>query len=126
MGLLDDLRSGESAEGEEGPRAQSWRWEQAGDGIEGTVVKTSSRVHDNHPDGYPIVTIRDEDGVDWSIHGMTYVLKTELTERNLRPGDQLAVIYDGKKTSGSGRSRNVFVLYIEQNVQWLNEQPIVA
>ena len=29
-------------------------------------------------------------------------------------------------TSASGRARNIFDLYIEQKVQRLNEQPIVA
>jgi hypothetical protein len=109
MGLLDDLKSSTSEAVSDGtPFAQSWRWENPGDGIEGVVVGTSSRVHDNHPDGYPIVTVRDAKGEDWAIHAMSTVLKNEITERNLRPGDELAVIYDGKKMSGGGRQFHAF------------------
>ena len=110
MGLLDDLKAGQGEDGggSDGPAAQAWRWEKAGDGIEGTVVRLSSRVIENHPDGYPIVVVRDAKGEEWSIHAMSTVLKNEVTDRNLRPGDEFAVIYDGKKTSGQGRQFHAF------------------
>lgn len=105
MGLLEDLRNaaGDEAGGEDRAYAPAWRPENAGDGLEGVVVSVDRRSHDNHPDGYPIITVRTANGEDYSIHGMSFVLKEELTKRGLRPGDELAVIYDGKKTSNSGR-----------------------
>ena len=115
MGLLEDLRtaSAENAAGGGGggnEYAESWRWEVEGDGIEGTVITTSSRVSENHPDGYPIVTIRLADGTDRAVHGLTYVLKDEITKRGIKPGDTFAVLYRGKKTSGQGRSFHDFAV----------------
>jgi len=110
MGLLDDLRAG-SAEAEASGGtdfAPSWRWEQPGDGVEGIVVAVSSRVHDNHPDGYPIVTIRQADGTDIAVHCMATVLKNEVTDKRPRVGDEFAVVFDGQKTSGGGRKYNAF------------------
>ena len=110
MGLLDDLRNAsEDDDGGGADYAQAWRWEKEGDEVEGVVVSVSSRIHDNHPDGYPIVVLRQPDGTDVAIHGMTYVLKDEITKRNLRPGDLFAAIYVGKKASGNtGRSFHAF------------------
>lgn len=107
MGMLDDLRNEEPSEGGGDDFAQGWRPD-PGDGIEGIVVKVNSRVHDNHPDGYPVVTVRTPQGEEWAIHGMPSVLKNELLERNLRPGDELAVIYDGTKQSRAGRSFHAY------------------
>jgi len=109
MGLLDDLRNASSETTDPNIEfAQAWRWENPGDGVEGTVVSVSSRVHDNHPEGYPIVVLRLADGSDAAVHGMTTVLKNEINERNLRAGDMFAAIYDGKKSSGAGRSYHAF------------------
>ena len=109
MGLLDDLRAGSAeAESSSGDFAPSWRWDQPGDGVEGIVVTVSSRVHDNHPEGYPIVTIRQANGEDIAIHCMATVLKNEVTERRPRPGDEFAVVFDGQKNSGQGRKYNAF------------------
>lgn len=109
MGLLDDLRAGSAdAEAATGDFAPSWRWEQPGDGVEGIVVTVTSRVHDNHPEGYPIVTIRQANGEDIAVHCMATVLKNEVNERRPRAGDEFAVVFDGKKTSGAGRAYNAF------------------
>ena len=109
MGLLDDLRSKPADDGgSSADFAPSWRWEQPGDGVEGIVVHVDKRVHDNHPDGYPIVTVRQANGEVVAIHGMATVLKNEINERNLRPGDEFAVVFDGKKSSGAGRQYNAF------------------
>ena len=109
MGLLDDLKAGSAeAESASGDFAPSWRWEQPGDGVEGIVVTVSSRVHDNHPEGYPIVTIRQPNGEDIAVHCMATVLKNEVNEKRPRAGDEFAVVYDGKKTSSGGRGYNAF------------------
>ena len=110
MGLLDDLRAG-SAEAESSTSSEyapSWRWEQPGDGVEGIVVAVSSRKHDNHPEGYPIITIRQPNGEDIAVHCMATVLKNEVTERHPRTGDEMAFVFDGKKNSGAGRAYNAF------------------
>lgn len=111
MGLLDDLRNASEEEVDTGGAdyAQAWRWDKEGDEVEGIVVSISSRVHENHPDGYPILVLRKPDGTDVAIHGMTYVLKDEITKRNLRPGDQFAAIYVGKRPSPkTGRTFHAF------------------
>lgn len=109
MGLLDDLKAGSAeAEASTGDFAPSWRWEQPGDGVEGIVVAVSSRTHDNHPDGYPIVTLRQPNGEDIAVHCMATVLKQEVNERRPRAGDEFAVVFDGKKNSSGGRSYNAF------------------
>jgi hypothetical protein len=107
MGLLDDLRS-KPAEDSGVEYAPSWRWEQPGDGVEGIVVSVDRRKNDNHPDGYPIVTIKQADGTDIAVHCMATVLKNEVEEQRPRPGDEFAVVYDGKKSSGAGRQYNAF------------------
>ena len=113
MGLLDGLKAASAAAND--PNAESaaafapaWRWENVGDGVEGVVVSIDTRVHDNHPEGYPIVTVRQEDGTPIAIHGLVTVLKNEINERGLHNGDIFAVIYDGKKTSGGGRQFHAF------------------
>lgn len=109
MGLLDNLRNNPAPDGQSGEDfAPSWRWEQAGDGVEGTIITISSRIHDNHPEGYPIVTVRQDNGEDLAIHAMATVLKNEFNDAGLRVGDRLAVIYDGQKTSRAGRNFNAF------------------
>ena len=114
MTLLDGLRAASAAANDpsnaadQANYAQAWRWENAGDGIEGVVVSTGSRVNDNHPEGYPIVTVRQPNGEDLAIHGLTTVLKNEINEKNVRVGDTFAVIYDGKKSGGSGRQYHAF------------------
>lgn len=119
MGLLDTLRSTPAAEnspssGEQTPFAPAWRWEQAGDGVEGIVVAVDSRVNDNNPEGYPIVTLRQTDGTDIAVHGFATVLKNEITSAGLRPGDTFAAIYDGKKMGGAGRQYHAFrVMHVQ-------------
>jgi hypothetical protein len=114
MGLLDDLRkaSAENSEhtGDGSQYAESWRWEHEGDGIEGVVISVSERTNENHPQGYPIVTVRQPDGTDKAIHGLTYVLKDEIVKRGIRPGDQIAVLYRGKKMSSNGRGFHDFAV----------------
>jgi hypothetical protein len=109
MGLLDDLKAG-SAEAESSTTdyAPSWRWEEPGDGVEGIVITVNSRVHDNHPEGYPIVTLRQPNGEDIAVHCMATVLKNEVNERKPRAGDEMAFVFDGKKSSSSGRFYNAF------------------
>ena len=116
MGLLDELKSAAAAAAVastvdvdgQAVFAPSWRWEKAGDGVEGTVVVINSRINENNPEGYPIVTLRQADGTDIAVHGFATVLKNEINERNPQPGDMFAVLYDGKKTSGSGRQFHAF------------------
>jgi len=113
MGLLDNLKSASNAAADPNGEPQlnyapGWRWENPNDGVEGIVVSVDKRVNDNNPEGYPVITLRQANGEDIAIHGFTTVLQRELEERNLRAGDLLAVIYDGKKTAGSGRQFHAF------------------
>jgi len=116
MNLLDGLKAASSAANDpnapEGGAvnafAPAWRWEDVGDGVEGVVVAVDMRVHDNHPEGYPIVTVRQEDGTPIAIHGMMTVLKNEINKLDPKPGDTFAAIYDGKKVSGGGRQFHAF------------------
>lgn len=111
MGLLDNLRNSPQQDNEAGAGqsyAPAWRWENPGDGVEGIVVTIDKRITDNHPQGYPIVTLRQQNGEDIAVHALVTVLMNEVTERNLRPGDLFAAIYDGKKMSSSGRQFHAF------------------
>ena len=124
MGLLDSLRDQEPSEGGGDDYAEGWRPQQAGEGVEGIVQKVNYRITENHPDpGYPIVTIRQADGSLLSVHGMTQVLKNELNDRHLRPGDELAVIYDGTKQSRSGRNFHAFRVASKQGAAPAQQQP---
>jgi hypothetical protein len=118
MGLLDKLRSEPVAdpaqEGEKPNFAPAWRWEKSGDSVGGVVLSVDTRINDNNPEGYPIVTIRQEDGTDIAIHGFATVLKGKIVEAGLRPGDEFAAIYDGKKTGGAGRQYHDFRTLHEQ------------
>lgn len=106
--LLDELNNHKPDEGGGADYAPAWRWENAGDGIEGVIVAINTRVIENHPDGYPIITVRDARGEEHAIHGMATVLKNEINERHPRIGDEFAVIFDGQRTSGAGRKFNAF------------------
>lgn len=112
MGLLDNLRNTVVVSDSGGPSdasfAPAWRWENAGDGVEGVVVNVDKRVNDNHPEGYPIITLRQQNGDDIAVHGFATVLMNEIQDRNLRVGDTFAAIYDGKKTSSNGRQFHAF------------------
>lgn len=118
MGLLDKLRSESVAdpaqEGEKANYAPAWRYEKSGDSVGGIVLSVDTRANDNNPEGYPIVTVRQEDGTDIAIHGFATVLKGKIVEAGIRPGDEFAVIYDGKKMGGSGREYRDFRTLHEQ------------
>ena len=88
--LLDELRSASDDQAGGGNFAQSWKPAPGGE-VEGVVVGLNNRVIENHPDGYPIVTIRQENGEDIAVHGVHQVLKDEITKRNLRVGDQFGL-----------------------------------
>lgn len=112
MGLLDNLRNTTVPDDGTGMISQSyapaWRWENPGDGVEGIVVTIDKRVTENHPQGYPIVTLRQRNGEDIAVHALVTVLLNEVQDRNLRVGDLFAAIYDGKKTSSGGRQFHAF------------------
>jgi hypothetical protein len=54
-------------------------------------------IDPNGQGAYPVVTIRSEDGQEHAVHAFHSVLKRELARRRPRPGDPLAIKYEGKQ-----------------------------
>jgi hypothetical protein len=54
-------------------------------------------IDPNGQGAYPVVTIRSEDGAEHAVHAFHSVLKRELARRHPKPGDPLAITYEGKK-----------------------------
>jgi len=124
MGLLDELRAAtlESATNEGAGNgegfAPSWRPETPDEGVEGIVVSRTKRVIENHPQGYPIVTIRQSNGEgELSIHAMQKVLMDEILAKDPQPGDELAVIYKGKLMGGNNREYKSFRVGVRKGGQ---------
>ena len=72
----------------------AWRPE-PGSSLSGTMVGVEM-IDPNGQGAYPVVTIRSEDGAEHAVHAFHSVLKRELARRRPKPGDPLAIKYEGK------------------------------
>jgi hypothetical protein len=83
--------------------AEAWRPD-PGDKLSGEVVELSARAgYDGEL--YPIVTIRQRDGIELAVHAFHAVLRNELAKLAPQPGQRIAIRYDGQKGGDDGRSR---------------------
>lgn len=92
MSLEDRLESG---------LPSAWRPDQEGpDTLIGTVVDI--QVGSSDYGTYPIVVIRNDEGVEKAIHGFHSVLQNELKKHRPNIGERVGVKYQGEITPKSG------------------------
>ena len=83
--------------------AEAWRPD-PGDKLVGEIVELGQRSgYDDEL--YPIVTVRQDDGVELAAHCFHTVLRNELAKLRPQVGQRVAIRYDGQKDPGGGRSR---------------------
>jgi len=69
-----------------------------------TLTGTMTAVEMIDPNGkgaYPVVTVRSDDGQEFNVHAFHSVLKRELARRRPKPGDEIAILYEGKREGGA-------------------------
>lgn len=86
----------------------AWVPTTAGETISGKVLEVGE-AWSNAGAGsfYPLVTIADEDGTIWKLHGFRTVLKSLILSKEPLPGETVTVTYDGpraKKASDGGNN----------------------
>jgi hypothetical protein len=84
---------------EENGYPEAWKPE-PGASLAGTMTGVEM-IDPNGQGAYPCVTIRSEDGQEHAVHAFHSVLKRELARRRPKPGDPLAIVYEGKKKGGA-------------------------
>lgn len=106
---LDHLRQRLAA-----PPAPAWRPDQGDPNpLLGTVEALGERTHPEWG-AYPTVTVVDEAGDRRCWHGWGAVARQQLDATCPRPGDAIAVSYDGERTSGAGRPYRVWRVEVER------------
>lgn len=81
----------------------AFRFEDEGSMIVGKVVGFSRAYSKHGP--YPVVTVRDEeDNEVKSVHCFHTALASQFREQDPKPGDRIAVRYDGLKTAKDGET----------------------
>ncbi len=96
-------------DGPDEPEFTSFRPEQPGESVEGTVVTVSSTTSDYTSTPVPVVTVRTDDGELRQIRGYHSHLNAELSRLPLLTGDRLAVRFDGRKKTRDGAHK--FCMY---------------
>jgi len=88
-----------------------------GDAIIGTVVDLDSMTSD-YGDPYPVVVIAGDDGTETSLHCFHSVLRREVAQKQVRPGDRLAVKYLGTHESRTGgKPYEAYRVAVEKSAQ---------
>jgi hypothetical protein len=83
--------------------AEAWR-PSPGDKLVGEIVELGQRAgYDDEL--YPIVTVHQDDGVEFALHAFHTVLRNEFTKLAPQVGQRIAVKYEGEVASANGRSR---------------------
>jgi hypothetical protein len=82
------------------PRPEAWKNPKEGEELAGTVVRTEEGDLGDEP--VPIVIIDTGDGLRavWCFHD---ALRSQLNKLEPQPGDVIAIRYNGKQQSASGR-----------------------
>jgi hypothetical protein len=83
--------------------AEAWRPD-PGDKLVGEIVELGARAGYND-ELYPIVTVRQDDGVELAFHAFHTVARNELAKLHPQVGQRLAVRYEGEKQGADGRSK---------------------
>lgn len=92
--LLDSIMEDDS---------EGWVPEEAGDGVQGVVLKVGETKSDFSDELAPTVTIETKDGSKLRIIGFGSVLRREITDADPHPGDLFAVKYYGEKKIKNGK-----------------------
>ena len=101
------------------PRAETYRFTEAGDEIAGTVVRLD--VADTEYGPQRIVVIDTGDGELRSIWLLHDALLSQMKKLKPQAGDVIAVRYLGKQKSGNGRSYHAYTVATDQErpqFQW--------
>ena len=78
-------------------------WQPAeGSTIEGVVLDVDSRESE-YSGSYPVLSVEDDDGTEWTIHAFHTVLAGELARKNPEPGDRIAIRFIGQQTKADGK-----------------------
>ncbi len=110
--LLKKLAESESAEQDDllsglddTADAEAWVPEDAGEGIQGTVVDSTDDMPDQFKDDetVPVVTIETAEGEHYRIIGYSTTLRKEIRRTAPRPGDLFAVKYFGQRAKKTGK-----------------------
>jgi hypothetical protein len=88
------------------PRAETFRFEAAGDEIAGEVARLD--IGDTTYGSVRIVVLRTEDGSLRSVWLIHDALRSQMEKLKPQPGDVIAIQYLGKQVSGNGRSYHAY------------------
>ena len=83
--------------------AEGWRPEKKGDAVKGRVTSLDTGYSQWQPNGYPIVTIEQENGESVAVHCFHTALSRRLAEVEPAIGDRLGIRYDGKVNTKDGK-----------------------
>lgn len=87
----------------EGKFPPAFRFETEGAMLVGNVVGFSRAYSKHGP--HPVVTIKSEDdGEVYSVHCFHTALASQMQEQDPKPGDRVAVRYEGMKTAKDGET----------------------
>ena len=75
-----------------------------GEVLSGEVIEITSRTSEYSPDGYPILTIRTDEGEERAFHAFHTVARNELARVAPQVGSKIAILYRGPQESAGGRS----------------------
>jgi hypothetical protein len=107
------------------PRAETFRFANAGDEIAGTVVRLD--VADTEYGQQKIVVVDPGDGNLRSIWLLHDALVSQMKKLKPQPGDVIAVRYLGRQTSGSGRSYHAYTVATDaERPQFQWDKPAAA
>lgn len=83
--------------------SEGWVPSEAGEGIQGVVVKVGETRSDFSDEMAPTVTIETSEGAKFRIIGYGAVLRREIIDADPQPGDLFAAKYFGEKTIKKGK-----------------------
>ncbi|MGH3500725.1 MAG: hypothetical protein ACRDQA_07485 [Nocardioidaceae bacterium] len=83
--------------------SEGWVPQEAGEGVQGTVLKVGETRSDFSDQMAPTVTVQTKDGSKLRIIGYGAVLRRELYDSDPQPGDLIAVKYFGEKAIKKGK-----------------------
>jgi hypothetical protein len=65
------------------------------DVLEGVVTEIAYRDSDYNDEQYPILTVLDDDGVEWAFHAFHTMGRLEIERKKPQIGDRIAIAYHG-------------------------------
>jgi hypothetical protein len=104
--LLDEIDMDEEfdlLDGMEGDDSEGWVPGEAGEGVQGCVLKVGETRSDFSDEMAPTVTIETKDGARLRIIGYGAVLRREILDADPHPGDLFACKFYGDKILKKGK-----------------------